>query len=267
MIRYRTVTVKFFTRHSFIECVASSRSEKSRDFLPQNYGDSANGLARGLCVLPLCVHIFTHSCMLANATAAGSPARIPAHSNDSHKLQESTLVGRACPKAVEHAPELYKADRPIAHAFIRRTCDSWVLKRTDTFEPWVKVLVGATIINLWSRDNSGAIRHVKSVQIVPSASNDDCWSSVAAIQASPFECEKKEQREFARSQIPCSGTREEDWPCIPIRSTASTAQSARCWIACWTPRRSLSGDPRASPALAATTARRATTDLSDDTTR
>lgn len=68
-------------------------------------------------------HTLTHA---ADATAAGSPARIPAHSNDSHKLQESTSVGRARPKAAEHVPELYKADRPIVHAFICRTYDNRV---------------------------------------------------------------------------------------------------------------------------------------------
>jgi len=34
-------------------------------------------------------------------TAAGLPARIPAHLNDSHKLQELTSVSRARPKATE----------------------------------------------------------------------------------------------------------------------------------------------------------------------
>lgn len=45
--------------------------------------------------------------------------------------------------------------------------------------------------------------------------------------------------------------------CTPIRSIASTARSAKCWIVCWTPRRSRSGDPRASRAPAATAPRTA----------
>lgn len=53
-----------------------------------------------------------------------------------------------------------------------------------------------------------------------------------------------------------------DRSCTRIRSTASTAWSAKCWIVCWTRRRRLSGDQRASPALVATTVRRTVMDLS-----
>lgn len=67
-------------------------------------------------------------------------------------------------------------------------------------------------------------------------------------------------RPWRQPRIPRKGS-----TCIPIRSTASTARSVRCWTVYWTPRRSRSEGPRAFRAPAATPPR-AVTGLWDDVT-